>query len=201
MSEARCAGRCWLVTPRCRVSGIGRASRASCIGSIRKRPACCSPRAATKPFNVSCARWSAKSSRSATWRSCLPPGYPSRARSRAPWRPTRHTRGGCACSNPVSHLGYSRHKVTRYRIVRVALGRALLEVRVGSAFRHQIRAHLAAVGHPIAGDAVYGGEPVAALGARHALHASRLNWPGDADVAGFSVSEPLPAELAQLLGE
>ena len=97
--------------------------------------------------------------------------------------------------------GYARHKVTRYRIVRVARGRALVEVRVGSAFRHQIRAHLAAIGHPIAGDAVYGGEPLAALGARHALHASELSWAGDAKTSAFSVSEPLPLELAQLLEE
>ncbi|MET0795392.1 MAG: RluA family pseudouridine synthase [Polyangiaceae bacterium] len=97
--------------------------------------------------------------------------------------------------------GYARRKITRYRVLRVALGRALLEVQVGAAFRHQIRAHLAAIGHPIAGDAVYGGESVPALGARHALHASRLTWAGDDTIAGFSVSEALPPELAQLLGE
>lgn len=97
--------------------------------------------------------------------------------------------------------GYARHKITRFRIVRAGLGRALLEVEVGSAFRHQIRAHLAAIGHPIAGDAVYGGEPVPELGARHALHASELSFGGDGVIAGFQVSEPLPSELARLLGE
>lgn len=95
--------------------------------------------------------------------------------------------------------GYARHKVTRYRVKRVVGGRALLEVEVGSAFRHQIRAHLAAIGHPIVGDRVYGGEPVEALGERHALHASYLNWPGDEQLAGFTVQEPLPPELARLL--
>jgi 23S rRNA pseudouridine1911/1915/1917 synthase len=103
--------------------------------------------------------------------------------------------------DPDDQGGYARHKLTRYRVVRSGLGRALLEVQVGSAFRHQIRAHLAAIGHPIAGDAVYGGEPVPALGARHALHASELSWQGDAASTGFKVSEPLPPELAQLLGE
>jgi 23S rRNA pseudouridine1911/1915/1917 synthase len=97
--------------------------------------------------------------------------------------------------------GYARRKLTRYRVLRAALGRALVEVQVGSAFRHQIRAHLAAIGHPIAGDAVYGGEPVSALGARHALHASELSWAGDTNLTGFYVSEPLPPVLAQLLGE
>jgi len=100
---------------------------------------------------------------------------------------------------PDDRAGYARHKITRYRIERVVGQWALLEVQVGSAFRHQIRAHLAAIGHPIAGDAVYGGEPVPALGARHALHASRLSWAGTAAMPGFALDEPLPPELAALV--
>jgi 23S rRNA pseudouridine1911/1915/1917 synthase len=46
----------------------------------------------------------------------------------------------------------------------------LVEVRVHRAYRHQIRAHLAAIGAPIVGDALYGG----AFGARHYLHAARI---------------------------
>jgi 23S rRNA pseudouridine1911/1915/1917 synthase len=97
--------------------------------------------------------------------------------------------------------GYARHKVTRYRLQRIAGDRALVELSVGSAFRHQIRAHLAAIGHPIAGDAVYGGEPLPALGARHALHASQLSWTGAEGSPGFTVYEPLPPDLAALLEE
>ena len=44
------------------------------------------------------------------------------------------------------------------------------EVRAGVAYRHQVRAHLAAIGCPIVGDALYGG----AFAARHYLHAARL---------------------------
>ena len=97
--------------------------------------------------------------------------------------------------------GYARHKITRYRVQRVAGARALIELVVGSAFRHQIRAHLAAIGHPIAGDTVYGGEALPALGARHALHASQLSWEGSASQPGFTVYEPLPPDLASLLEE
>jgi 23S rRNA pseudouridine1911/1915/1917 synthase len=95
--------------------------------------------------------------------------------------------------------GYARHKLTRYWLKQIVGERALIELSVGSAFRHQIRAHLAAIGHPIAGDAVYGGEPLPALGARHALHASQLSWTGAAGLPGFSVYEPLPQDLAALL--
>jgi 23S rRNA pseudouridine1911/1915/1917 synthase len=97
--------------------------------------------------------------------------------------------------------GYARHKITRYRLKRIAGDRALIELSVGSAFRHQIRAHLAAIGHPIAGDAVYGGEALPALGSRHALHASQLTWAGAAGVPGFTVYEPLPPDLTALLEE
>jgi 23S rRNA pseudouridine1911/1915/1917 synthase len=95
--------------------------------------------------------------------------------------------------------GYARHKVTRYWLKQIVGDRALIELSVGSAFRHQIRAHLAAIGHPIAGDAVYGGEPLPWLGARHALHASQLSWSGGAGASGFTVYEPLPPDLAALL--
>ena len=100
---------------------------------------------------------------------------------------------------PGDAASYARHKITRYRVQRAAVRRALLELDVGSAFRHQIRAHLASIGYPIVGDAVYGGEPVAELGARHALHASQIRWAGDPDLPGFTVDEPLPPELARLL--
>jgi 23S rRNA pseudouridine1911/1915/1917 synthase len=102
---------------------------------------------------------------------------------------------------PGDLTGYARQKTTRYRVLQRSARRALVEVEVGSAFRHQIRAHLAAIGHPILGDAVYGGEPVPELGARHALHASQITWAGDSNAAGFSVIEPLPPELSRLLGE
>lgn len=88
---------------------------------------------------------------------------------------------------------------TEWRVVLRAGPWALLDVQASRAYRHQVRAHLAAVGHPIAGDAVYGG-PAAPIGERHALHASYVAWAGDDAVAGFTATAPLPRELAALVG-
>jgi len=95
--------------------------------------------------------------------------------------------------------GYQRAATTPFRVL-VRRGRwALVELEVSRAFRHQIRAHLAAIGHPIAGDRVYGGAEVESLGARHALHSSYIAWAGDGTLPGFAVEEPLPDDLSRLL--
>jgi 23S rRNA pseudouridine1911/1915/1917 synthase len=92
----------------------------------------------------------------------------------------------------------ARPAVTRFRTIRTSERWSLLEVEASPACRHQIRAHLAWIGAPIAGDALYGGDPVESLGERHALHASYVAWAGDDVVPGFSASDPLPSELDAL---
>lgn len=89
---------------------------------------------------------------------------------------------------------------TEFRTLRICGRWALLEVHVRHAYRHQIRAHLASEGHPIAGDALYGGPSVPGLGTRHALHACYVAWAGDDVVGPFAVEDPLPEDLAALLG-
>lgn len=96
--------------------------------------------------------------------------------------------------------GYAKACRTRYRVIERGPEFALVELDVKRAFRHQIRAHLAHLGFPIAGDAVYGGPPAPELGARHALHGSVIAWPGDAARAGFRGEAPLPSELLTLVG-
>ncbi len=95
--------------------------------------------------------------------------------------------------------GYAKLSRTKYRVVDSGPRFALVELSVESAFRHQIRAHLAYLGRPIVGDALYGGEPAPELGARHALHGSVIAWDGDAARAGFRGEAPLPLELGRLL--
>jgi 23S rRNA pseudouridine1911/1915/1917 synthase len=71
-------------------------------------------------------------------------------------------------------------------------------VRVHVARRHQIRAHLAALGHAIAGDELYGGRALPGL-TRHFLHASELHLPHPRTGAALSITSPLPADLQAVL--
>jgi 23S rRNA pseudouridine1911/1915/1917 synthase len=84
--------------------------------------------------------------------------------------------------------------------VRRALGEhTLLEVRIVTGVMHQIRAHLAYLGHPLAGDALYGGAGSALEGLeRLFLHASLLGFERP-EGGRARVESPLPPELEAAL--
>lgn len=92
---------------------------------------------------------------------------------------------------------------TRYRPVRVfrhpemPWTYSLLEVEVHVAFRHQVRVHLATIGHPLVGDALYRGPvPPPELGlSRHFLHASKVVFPHPRTGEETVVRSPLPEDL------
>jgi 23S rRNA pseudouridine1911/1915/1917 synthase len=75
---------------------------------------------------------------------------------------------------------------------------ALVSVRVHVARRHQIRAHLAALGHAIAGDELYGGPVLPGL-TRHFLHAAELHLVHPRSGAPLSLVSGLPADLQGVL--
>jgi 23S rRNA pseudouridine1911/1915/1917 synthase len=104
-----------------------------------------------------------------------------------------------ACVHPRDVMRYEpRPASTSYRVLRRAGNWALVEARVGKALRHQIRAHFAAIGHPLAGDELYGGPVIRALG-RHALHAAQVSFSGGGGLPAFDVTVPLPKDMATLL--
>jgi 23S rRNA pseudouridine1911/1915/1917 synthase len=77
---------------------------------------------------------------------------------------------------------------------------SLLEVEMTTGVMHQIRVHLAALGTPIVGDAIYGVKPADTLGLdRHFLHAHRLEFRHPADQRKVAVESPLPPELEKIL--
>lgn len=89
--------------------------------------------------------------------------------------------------------------VTRYRVLEETNELSLLEVRPETGRMHQIRVHLAFIGHPVAGDTVYGGKKVCHrdLG-RWGLHASVISFALDPG-RRLSFSVELPPELARLI--
>jgi 23S rRNA pseudouridine1911/1915/1917 synthase len=104
-----------------------------------------------------------------------------------------------ACIHPRDVMRYDpRPATTQYRVVRRAGIWALVEATVGKALRHQLRAHFAAMGHPLAGDELYGGSVIRALG-RQALHASRIAYGGGPVVPAFEAQVPLPKDISTLL--
>ncbi len=104
-----------------------------------------------------------------------------------------------ACLHPrdVERLD-PRPATTHYQVQRRLGELVLVELRAPKALRHQIRAHLAAIRCPIAGDVLYGAPSRDGLD-RHALHASSLTWGGSAAVPAFAVRSPLPDDLAALV--
>jgi 23S rRNA pseudouridine1911/1915/1917 synthase len=104
-----------------------------------------------------------------------------------------------ACVHPRDVMRLEpRPACTKYRVVQRSGNWALVEASVGKALRHQLRVHFAAIGHPLAGDELYGGPVIRALG-RHALHASRVAYAGGPVVSAFEVTVPPPKELVTLL--
>jgi 23S rRNA pseudouridine1911/1915/1917 synthase len=75
---------------------------------------------------------------------------------------------------------------------------SLVTVRVRRAHRHQIRAHLAMLGHPIAGDVLYGGPALDGL-QRHLLHASSLRFTHPRTGAQLVIEAEPPAALLAAL--
>lgn len=78
--------------------------------------------------------------------------------------------------------------------------RQLVRVAITTGVTHQVRAHLALLGHPVLGDDLYGGPRSALPPERHALHAAALAFPHPRRATLVSLETPLPADLATLLG-
>jgi 23S rRNA pseudouridine1911/1915/1917 synthase len=75
---------------------------------------------------------------------------------------------------------------------------SLLECRLETGRTHQIRVHLAAIGHPVAGDARYRGDRPALPLRRPFLHAHRLAFDHPASGDRLAFSSPLPADLEEV---
>ena len=106
---------------------------------------------------------------------------------------------------------------TSYRVLASGGGLSLLELRPETGRLHQIRVHLASIGHPLVGDKIYGPDEALYLDfvkrgwsaeherrlglRRHALHAAELFFTHPATGGKLRLRAPLPADLESLLRE
>ena len=90
-----------------------------------------------------------------------------------------------------------RESRTGYRLLERAGRFSLLELQLHTGRTHQARVHLAWLGHPILGDAVYGRR--SPLLPRHFLHAHRLAFAHPATGEPLAFSSPLPIDLEAAL--
>jgi 23S rRNA pseudouridine1911/1915/1917 synthase len=104
---------------------------------------------------------------------------------------------------------HARHAVTRITRALHLPGLTLCQVAILTGRTHQIRVHLSAIGHPIVGDAVYGGirrrvgADIKAIQRleRPFLHAARLAFTHPRDGRRMEFTAPLPADLQDVLDD
>jgi 23S rRNA pseudouridine1911/1915/1917 synthase len=92
----------------------------------------------------------------------------------------------------------SRQARTHFEVLELLPRESYLQARLETGRTHQIRAHFAAIGHPLTGDATYGGAERYGL-RRQFLHAHRLAFDHPRTGERLSFSSPLPADLAAAL--
>jgi len=99
-----------------------------------------------------------------------------------------------------------KHAITRYEVTRKLAGCALVECRLQTGRTHQVRVHLASIGHALLGDPLYGRSnaqvrPVLAeLGfRRQALHAALLGFDHPLSGKRLSFSSTMPSDMRELI--
>ena len=111
---------------------------------------------------------------------------------------------GRAARDPtrMSVSARGRDARTRYEVVRrfsEPAGATLVWCQLETGRTHQIRVHLAAIGHPVLGDRRYGGARSARLAGRPFLHAASLAFDHPVTGERLSFESPLPSDLQAVL--
>ena len=101
--------------------------------------------------------------------------------------------------------GRGKRAVTHWKRLEILSDAALVECRLETGRTHQVRVHMASIGHPLVGDPVYGrsgtkhGKLLKELGFhRQALHAAELGFTHPVTKHRLSFSSPMPADMQEL---
>ena len=104
--------------------------------------------------------------------------------------------------------GRGKHAITHYRTVEVLKNATLIECRLETGRTHQVRVHMAHIGHPLLGDPVYGrarkplSEVLKARNfVRQALHAARLGFIHPVTGNRIALDSGMPADMRELIDE
>ncbi len=97
----------------------------------------------------------------------------------------------------TTRTGRGRSALTWWKVEQRFERFTLLKVRIGTGRTHQIRVHLSTIGHPVAGDRLYGAAPGPID--RFFLHASKLTFRQPTSGAPVTIEAPLPPELEEWL--
>ncbi|WP_125604882.1 RluA family pseudouridine synthase [Lapidilactobacillus bayanensis] len=89
---------------------------------------------------------------------------------------------------------------TKYQVVEQYSSGALVKLSLLTGRTHQIRVHLTALGHPLFGDALYGG-PVDAIAQRQALHCAQVEFIQPLTRRPIKLTAPLPADFVAIQHE
>jgi 23S rRNA pseudouridine1911/1915/1917 synthase len=97
------------------------------------------------------------------------------------------------------HTHSAREAVTAYLVKERYKDATLVEVEIKTGRTHQIRVHMAHIGHPVLGDRVYGGSKAAKSAERQMLHAESLSLlhPETGNPMTFTV--PPPRDMAEVM--
>lgn len=95
----------------------------------------------------------------------------------------------------ISPTGVSA--ITHFEVVERFADHTLLRLRLLTGRTHQIRVHMSSIGHPLAGDSLYGGKQTWI--SRQALHGEQLHWNHPWTGERMNCRAPLPDDLQKML--